>query len=202
VAVWGCGGVGLMAQKSAFLLGAGRVIAIDRIPERLQMARDRIGSETINYEEADSVLEVLQEVTGGRGPDACIDAVGMEAHGTGLQYKYDRAKQALHLHTDRGDALREAIMACRKGGTLSILGVYGVMDKFPLGVMMNKGLTVRTAQQHGQKYVPRLLEHTYRGELDASFLATHRFSLEDGPRGYDIFKNKEENCLRVVFTPN
>jgi threonine dehydrogenase-like Zn-dependent dehydrogenase len=202
VAVWGCGGVGLMAQKSALLLGAGRVIAIDRIPERLRVAREVIGAETINYEEAGSVLEILQEVTGGRGPDACIDAVGMEAHGTGIQYKYDRAKQVLHLHTDRGDALREAIMACRKGGTLSILGVYGLMDKFPLGVMMNKGLTVRTAQQHGQKYVPRLLEHTSRGELDASFLATHRFSLEDGPRGYDIFKNKDENCLRVVFIPN
>jgi len=140
-------------------------------------------------------------MTGGRGPDACIDAVGMEAHGTGLQYQYDRAKQALRMHTDRGDALREAMMACRKGGTLSILGVYGVMDKFPLGVMMNKGLTVRTAQQHGQKYVPRLIEHTQRGELDASFLATHRFTIDDGPRGYDMFKNKAEGCLRVVFAP-
>lgn len=201
VAVWGCGGVGLMAQKSAYLLGANRVIAIDRFPERLQMAREKVGSETINYEEVDSVLEALQEMTGGRGPDSCIDAVGMEAHGTTMQYKYDRVKQALHLHTDRGDALREAIMACRKGGTLSILGVYGVMDKFPLGVMMNKGLTIRTAQQHGQSYVPRLLEHTQRGELDASFLATHRFSLEDGARGYEMFKNKENGCVRVVFTP-
>ncbi len=201
VAVWGCGGVGLMAQKSAYLMGAGRVIAIDRFPERLQAAHDRIGSEVINYEKVDSVLETLQEMTGGRGPDACIDAVGMEAHGTGLQYQYDRAKQALRMHTDRGDALREALMACRKGGTLSILGVYGVMDKFPLGVMMNKGLTVRTAQQHGQKYVPRLIEHTQRGELDASFLATHRFTIDDGPRGYDMFKNKAEGCLRVVFAP-
>ena len=201
VAVWGCGGVGLMAQKSAYLLGAGRVIAIDRFPDRLRVARDRIGSETINYEQVDSVLEALQDMTGGRGPDACIDAVGMEAHGTGLEYQYDRAKQALRMHTDRGDAVREAIMACRKGGVLSILGVYGVMDKFPLGVMMNKGLTVRTAQQHGQKYVPRLLEHTRRGELDASFLATHRFSLEDGPRGYDMFKHKADGCLRVVFAP-
>jgi threonine dehydrogenase-like Zn-dependent dehydrogenase len=190
-----------MAQKSAYLLGADRVIAIDRFPERLQMAREKAGSETINYEEVDSVLEALQEMTGGRGPDSCIDAVGMEAHGTTMQYKYDRVKQALHLHTDRGDALREAIMACRKGGTLAILGVYGVMDKFPLGVMMNKGLTIRTAQQHGQNYVPRLLEHTERGELDASFLATHRFSLEDGARGYAMFKNKEDDCVRVVFTP-
>jgi threonine dehydrogenase-like Zn-dependent dehydrogenase len=201
VAVWGCGGVGLMAQKSAYLMGAGRVIAIDRFPERLQAARDKVGAEVIDYEKVDSVLEALQEMTGGRGPDACIDAVGMEAHGTGLQYQYDRAKQALRMHTDRGDALREAIMACRKGGTLSILGVYGVMDKFPIGVIMNKGMTVRTAQQHGQKYVPRLIEHTQRGELDASFLATHRVTLDDGPRGYEIFKNKEEGCLRVVFTP-
>jgi threonine dehydrogenase-like Zn-dependent dehydrogenase len=201
VAVWGCGGVGLMAQKSAWLLGAGRVIAIDRLPERLQVARDRIGSEIVNYEKVDSVLDTLQDMTGGRGPDACIDAVGMEAHGTGLQYRYDRAKQALRLHTDRGIALRESIMACRKGGTVSILGVYGVMDKFPVGVMMNKGLTIRTAQQHGQKYVPRLLEHTADGKLDASFLATHRFSLEDGPRGYEMFKNKQDSCLRVVFTP-
>src|SRR5436305_6625529 len=160
-------------------MGAGRVIGIDRFRERLRAAREHAGSETIDYSAVDSVLEVLKELTGGRGPDACIDAVGMEAHGTGVQYKYDRIKQALRLETDRGDALREAIMACRKGGTLSILGVYGVMDKFPLGVVMNKGLTVRTAQQHGQKYVARLLEHTARGELDASFLATHRLSIEE-----------------------
>jgi threonine dehydrogenase-like Zn-dependent dehydrogenase len=121
----------------------------------------------------------LKEMTGGRGPDACIDAVGMEAHGTGVEHAIDRVKQAVRLHTDRGEALREAILACRKGGTLSILGVYGVMDKFPIGVIMNKGMTVRTAQQHGHKYLPRLLEHASRGELDPSFLITHRFSLED-----------------------
>ena len=126
----------------------------------------------------------------------------MEAHGTGPGYTYDRVKQALRLQTDRGISLREAIMACRKGGIVSILGVFGVMDKFPVGVMMNKGLTVRTAQQHGQKYVPRLLEHVAKGELDPSFLATHKFSLEDSPRGYDIFKHKEDGCVRVVFTPN
>jgi threonine dehydrogenase-like Zn-dependent dehydrogenase len=202
VAVWGCGGVGLMAQKSALLLGARRVIAIDRFPERLRAAREHIGSEIINYEQVPSVLEALQDMTGGRGPDSCIDAVGMEAHGTGLQYQYDRARQALHFHTDRGEALREAIMACRKGGTLAILGVYGVMDKFPVGVMMNKGLTVRTAQQHGQKYVPRLLEHTRKGELDASILATHYLPIEEGTRGYELFRDKEDGCLRVVFTPN
>ena len=134
VAVWGCGGVGLMAQRSAYLLGAERVIAIDRFPERLRMARDHCGSETINYEEVDNVVDVLKEMTGGRGPDACIDAVGMEAHGTGLQYAYDRAKQALRIESDRGQALREATMACRKGGTLSVLGVYGLIDKFPMGV--------------------------------------------------------------------
>ena len=201
VAVWGCGGVGLMAMLSAFLMGARQVIAIDRFPERLRLAREKAGAETINYTEVDSVIETLKEMTGGRGPDACIDAVGMEAHGTGIDYAYDRVKQALHLQTDRGEALRQAIMACRKGGTLSILGVYGIMDKFPIGVIMNKGLTVRTAQQHGQKYMPRLLDHARRGELDPSFLVTHRFSLEDSPRGYEMFKHKEDGCVRAVFTP-
>jgi threonine dehydrogenase-like Zn-dependent dehydrogenase len=201
VAVWGCGGVGLMAQRSAYLLGAERVIAIDRFPERLQMARDFVGAETIDYTADGTVLEALLEMTGGRGPDSCIDAVGMEAHGEGIDYAYDRAKQALRMETDRGQALREAIMACRKGGTLSILGVYGVMDKFPIGVIMNKGLTVRTAQQHGQAYLPRLLEHAAKGELDPSFLVTHRFSLEEAPRGYEIFKTKEDGCVRSVFIP-
>ena len=200
VAVWGCGGVGLMAQKSAFLLGAGRVIGIDRFPERLRMAREQVGSETLDYTATD-VAYALKDMTGGRGPDACIDAVGMEAHGEGLAHAYDRVKQALHLETDRGDALRQAILCCRKGGTLSILGVYGMMDKFPIGTIMNKGLTVRTAQQHGQRYLPRLLEHAQRGELDPSFLATHRFSLEDGPRAYEMFKNKEDGLVRAVFEP-
>lgn len=201
VAVWGCGGVGLAAQKAAFLLGAGRVIAIDRYPDRLHVAREKTGAETIDYTAVDSVLETLREMTGGRGPDACIDAVGMEAHGTGMQFKYDRMKQALRMASDRGEALREAILCCRKGGTLSILGVYGVMDKFPLGVIMNKGLTVRAAQQFGQKYVPRLLEHLQKGEFDLSFLATHRYSLEDSPRGYEEFKQKSDGCLRAVFVP-
>lgn len=200
VAVWGCGGVGLMAQQSAYLMGAERVIAIDRFPERLQLAREKVGAETLDYSQVD-VLEALKDLTSGRGPDACIDAVGMEAHGTGPGYVYDRVKQALRLETDRGSALREAIVACRKGGTLSILGVYGLMDKFPLGVIMNKGMTVRAAQQHGQKYLPRLLEHAVRGELDPSYLVTHRFSLNDAPRGYDMFKNKEDGCVRAVFIP-
>lgn len=201
VAVWGCGGVGLMAQQSALLMGAENVIGIDRFPERLQLARDEAGAETIDYTAVDSVVEELKRRTGGRGPDACIDAVGMEAHGSGTMHAYDRTKQRLKLHTDRGEALRQAIIACRKGGTLSILGVYGVMDKFPLGVIMNKGLTVRTAQQHGQRYVPKLLEHVEEGEIDPSYLATHEFSLEDAPRGYEMFKHKEEGCVRAVFTP-
>lgn len=201
VAVWGAGGVGLMAMQSAYLMGAERVIAIEGYPERLQMAREQVGAETIDYTAVDNVVEALKAMTGGRGPDSCIDAVGMEAEGTGLQQTYDRIKQTLRLETDRGAALREAIMACRKGGTLSILGVYGVMDKFPIGVIMNKGLTVRTAQQHGQKYVPRLLEHTARGELNPSFLATHRFSLEEAPRGYEMFSKREDGCVRAVFTP-
>ncbi|MFP2901731.1 zinc-dependent alcohol dehydrogenase [Corallococcus sp. 4LFB] len=200
IAVWGAGGVGLMAMRSAYLLGAERVIAVDRFPERLAMAERFVGAEALDYSQVESVVDVLREMTGGRGPDACIDAVGMEAHGTGPGYAYDRAKQALHLHSDRGQALREAILACRKGGTLSVLGVYGLMDSFPLGAIMNKGLTLRTAQQHGQKYLPRLLEHVAKGELDPSFLATHRFSLEDAPKGYELFKKKQDGCVRAVFT--
>ncbi|HEU5090661.1 MAG TPA: zinc-binding dehydrogenase, partial [Roseiflexaceae bacterium] len=200
VAVWGCGGVGLMAQQSAFLMGAERVIAIDHIHARLHMAQQHVGAEVLDYNQVD-VVEALHTLTGGRGPDACIDAVGMEAQGTGIGYAVDRVKQAIRLTTDRGTALREAITACRKGGTLSILGVYGVMDTFPLGTIMNKGLTVRTAQQHGQKYLPQLLHHAANGKLDASYLATHRFSLEDAPRGYEMFKNRNDGCVRAVFTP-
>ncbi len=201
VAVWGCGGVGLMAQQSAYLLGAERVIAIDRFPERLAMARDHAGAETIDYTAVDSVIETLREMTGGRGPDSCIDAVGMEAHGNSALHVYDRVAQTLRMESDRGEALREAIIACRKGGTLSIMGVYGVMDKFPVGVLMNKGMTVRTAQQHGQHYVPRLLEHAAKGELDPSYLMTHKLSLEEAPRGYEMFKHKEDGCVRAVFVP-
>jgi threonine dehydrogenase-like Zn-dependent dehydrogenase len=202
VAVWGCGGVGLMAARSAMLMGAERVIAIDRLPERLAMAREHVGCEVIDYSaKGESVMETLREMTGGRGPDACIEAVGMEAHGTGPQYAYDRVKQALHLHSDRGSALREAMMAVRKGGTLAIIGVYGVMDKFPLGMLMNKGITIRTAQQHGQAYMPRMLGHVQAGELNPSFLITHRMSLEEAPRGYELFKEKKDGCVRAVFAP-
>lgn len=201
VAVWGCGGVGLMAQHSAALMGAERVIAIDRLPERLEMASDHAGAETIDYTEVDSVVDELHSMTGGRGPDACIDAVGMESHGTGISHTLDSIKQSLRIHTDRAAALRQAIRACRKGGTLSMLGVYGMTDSFPTGIIMNKGLTLRSAQQHGQRYVPQLLEHAAEGDLDPSYLATHEFSLEDSPRGYELFKEKEDGCVRAVFSP-
>jgi threonine dehydrogenase-like Zn-dependent dehydrogenase len=165
------------------------------------MASEHLGVETINYTEVDSVVETLKEMTGGRGPDKVIEAVGMEGHGTGLEYAYDRVKQVLRLETDRAMALREAIMACRKGGIVSVLGVYGLTDKFPMGVIMNKGLTLRRAQQHGQHYMPRLLEWAASGDLDPSFMATHRFSLEEGAKGYDMFKHKKDGCVRVVFAP-
>lgn len=202
VAIWGCGGVGQMAIKSAYLLGAERVIAIDRIPERLEMAKKQGGAEVINYEEVD-IQEALKEMTGGRGPDSCIDAVGMEAHSPGIDYFYDKVKQTLRLESDRPNVLRQAIVACRKGGTLSIVGVYGgFIDKFPMGAAMNKGLTFRMGQMHAQKYIPRLLDHIERGDIDPSYILTHRWSLDEGPEGYKMFKEKKDKCVRVVFTPN
>jgi threonine dehydrogenase-like Zn-dependent dehydrogenase len=200
VAVWGCGAVGLMAQRGALLLGAGRVIAIDRLPDRLRLA-ERFGAETIDFSTDGSVVERLIEMTGDRGPDACIEAVGMEAVGSGVDFAYDRAKQALRLHTDRAESLRQAVAACRKGGTLAVLGVFGVVDKFPMGVIMNKGLTIRTAQQHGQRYVSRLLEYVARGEIDTAALATHRLPLADSVHGYEMFKTKQDGCIRAVFVP-
>lgn len=201
VTVWGCGGVGQMAIRSAYLLGAERVIAIDRFPERLQMAAEQGGAQVINYSEV-NVLDALKELTGGRGPDRCIEAVGMEAHGTGIGYMYDRTKQALRLETDRTQALREAILACRKGGTVVIVGVFaGFVDKFPLGALMNKALTIHTGQQHGQRYAKRLFAHVQRGDIDPSYILTHRLPLEEGPRGYHMFKHKEDACVRVVFAP-
>jgi threonine dehydrogenase-like Zn-dependent dehydrogenase len=200
VAVWGAGGVGLMAARSALLHGAGRVISIDRIPERLALAA-KLGAETIDYTEVDSVQEVLREMTGGRGPDAVIEAVGMEAHSTGAQHVYDRAKQVLRLETDRAASLREAILACRKGGVVSVLGVFGVTDKFPMGAIMNKGLTLRSAQQHGQRYIPQFFDYVAQGDLDPSILITHDMPLEDGVRAYDMFKNKTDGCIRVALRP-
>jgi threonine dehydrogenase-like Zn-dependent dehydrogenase len=201
IAVWGAGPVGLFAMASAYLLGAERVIAIDRFPYRLQLARERARVwETINYEET-RVLERLNELTGGRGPDACIDAVGMEAHGPAAMYAYDRAKQALMLETDRPIALREAVQACRNGGTVSVIGVYGgFIDKFPMGSLMNRSLTIRTGQCHVQRYLRPLLERIQRGEIDPSFVITHRMRLEDAPAGYDMFLHKRDNCEKVVLT--
>ena len=201
VAVWGCGGVGQMAIQSAFLMGAERVIAIDRLPERLAMAVQYGGAEVLDYSRVD-IHEALMEMTAGRGPDRCIDCVGMEAHGYGADYWYDKTKQQLRLHTERGTVLRQAIRACRKGGTVSVLGVYGgFMDKFPMGAIVNKALTLRSGQQHGQRYVPQLFELIQAGELDPAFLLTHPMPLEEAVRGYDLFKNKEDRCMRAAFRP-
>ncbi|MGH8178816.1 MAG: zinc-dependent alcohol dehydrogenase [Steroidobacter sp.] len=200
IAVWGCGPVGLFAIQSALLLGAGRVIAIDRFPERLRKAR-AIGAETLNYESTD-VLSTLKELTGGRGPDACIDAVGMEAHMHGPVGMYDRAKQAMRLSTERPGALRQAIMACRKGGTVSVPGVYGgFVDKLPFGSIVNKALTIKSGQTHVHRYMKPLLEKIESGAIDPSFIITHRMSLDDAPDAYEIFKNKEEECVKVVLRP-
>jgi threonine dehydrogenase-like Zn-dependent dehydrogenase len=202
IAVWGCGPVGQFAMKSAFLLGAERVIGIDRFPYRLRMAREKVGVETINYEEAD-VLPALKEMTGGRGPDACIDAVGMESHTPGLIGAYDRAKQVARLETDRPIALREAIMACRNGGTVSVIGVYGgFIDKFPAGSMMNRSITIKTGQCHVQRYLKPLLERIQNGEIDPSFVITHRLPLEQAPQGYKMFRDKQDQCEKVVLKPH
>jgi len=201
IAVWGCGPVGLFAIKSAFLLGAERVIAIDRFPERLRMARENCGAITLNYEDVD-VLDSLKEMTGGRGPDSCIDSVGMEAHGHSAMYAYDRAKQALMLESDRPIALREAIMACRNGGTVSVAGVYGgLVDKLPMGSVMNRSLTIKTGQTHVQRYLRPLLQRIEDGEIDPSFVVTHRMPLDEAPDAYEMFLNKTHECIKVVLKP-
>jgi threonine dehydrogenase-like Zn-dependent dehydrogenase len=200
VAVWGCGPVGLFAAQSALLLGAARVISIDRFPERLRKARG-IGAETLNYESTD-VLAALKEMTGGRGPDACIDAVGMEAHMHGAIGIYDRAKQAVRLSTERPGALRQAILACRKGGIVSVPGVYGgFVDKLPFGSIVNKALTIKSGQTHVQRYMKPLLERIERGELDPSYIISHRMTLDEAPDAYEIFKHKEDECVKVVLRP-
>jgi len=201
VAVWGCGPVGQFAIKSAYLLGAERVIAIDRIPERLQMAKEQGKAEVLNYEEID-VGEALKEMTGGRGPDACIDAVGMEAHGTDAMAFYDKVKQAVRLETDRPTALRQVILAAGKGGHVSLAGVYGgFLDKIPMGSAMNKGLTFKMGQTHVHRYLKPLLNHIENGDLDPSFVITHQLPLEQAPHGYEIFKHKKDNCIKVVLKP-
>jgi threonine dehydrogenase-like Zn-dependent dehydrogenase len=202
VAVWGAGPVGLFAMASAYMLGADRVIAIDRFEYRLRMAREHTHAETINYEAVDSVVDVLRDMTGGRGPDACIDAVGMEAHAPMPKYMYDRVKQATRMETDRPIALREAIQSCRSGGTVSVIGVYGgLIDKFPMGTVMNRSLTIRSGQCHVQRYMRPLLERIQNGDIDPTFIITHRLSLDEAPHGYEIFKNKQEECVKVVLKP-
>ena len=203
VAVWGCGPVGQFAMKSAYLLGAEKVVGIDRVPERLRMAHDVVGAEVIDYEKQ-SVYDTLMEMTGGRGPDSCIEAVGMEAHTPNpLLYAYDRVKQAVMLETGRPFALRQAIMACRNGGTLSLAGVFGgLIDKVPIGSIMNRSLTIRTGQTHVHRYLGPLMERIQKGEIDPSFVITHRLRLEDAPGAFEIFKKKQDECIKVVMRPN
>lgn len=203
VAVWGAGPVGQFAIRSALMLGAERVIAIDRVPERLEMARRQTNGsvELVDYTDND-VFGQLQEMTGGRGPDACIDAVGMEAHGTGLWGWYDTAKQSMRLETDRPTALREVINSCGKGGTVSIPGVYGgFIDKVPIGAAFGKGLTLKMGQTHVPRYMQQLLGRVERGDIDPSFVITHRLRLEDAPEGYRMFRDKRDGCIKVTLEP-
>jgi threonine dehydrogenase-like Zn-dependent dehydrogenase len=200
VAVWGCGPVGLFAVQSALALGAHRVIAIDHYAHRLDLAKS-LGAEVINFEEVD-VREALVEMTGGIGPDACIDAVGMESHGVTADSVMDKVKAAVKPVTDQTHGLRQAIVACRKGGKLSIPGVYGgVTEKFPIGALMEKGLSVKSGQTHVQKYMPQLLEMILEGKLDTTFLISHRLSLEEGPNGYKMFKEQQNVVTKVVLKP-
>lgn len=200
VAVWGCGPVGLFAVQSALLMGAHRVVAIDHYPHRLDLAR-KLGAEVLNFAEV-NVREALVEMTGGIGPDAVIDAVGMESHGFALDNMYDYAKQTAMLATDRASALRQAILACRKGGRVSIPGVYGgFVDKFPLGALMEKGLTVRTGQTHVQKYMPMLLGMIRDRKINTTFLISHRLPLEEAPEGYRMFAQEQNRTTKVVLKP-
>lgn len=201
VAVWGCGPVGQFAIKSAWMLGAERVIAIDRVPERLKMAKEQAGAEVINYEEVSS-RDALNAMTGGRGPDVCIEAVGLEAHGMGAAGVYDRVKQELMVETGRPHALREAILACRKGGTVSVAGVFGgFIDKLPMGAAFNKALTFKMGQTHVHRYLKPLLARIEEGAIDPSFVITHRISLDDAPTGYRMFREKHDGCIKVVLQP-
>lgn len=204
VAVWGCGPVGQFTIASALLLGARQVVAIDNgrwVPERLQMAREQ-GAITIDNS-VENVYERLLDITGGIGPDVCIDAVGMEAHGSNmLEHVYDKAKTMLMMETERPAAVRQAIMTCRKGGTVSIPGVYGgAADKIPLGALMNKGLTIKTGQTHVHAFVPELLDHIRSGRIDPSFVVTHRVPLSEAPEAYHLFREKRDGCIKVVLDP-
>ncbi len=202
VAVWGCGPVGLFAIASARLLGAERILAIDRIPERLALAQEQWGAEPLNYEDVDDPFDDIKQRTGGRGPDKCIDAVGMEGHGHTADAIYDRVKQALRVQFDRAHSLRQALHACRKGGTVSIPGVYaGLIDKVPFGTAFAKGLTLKMGQTHVHNYTGPLLARIEKGEIDPSVIITHRVGLDDAPEMYEIFRDKEEDCIKVVMKP-
>jgi threonine dehydrogenase-like Zn-dependent dehydrogenase len=200
IAVWGAGPVGQLAIASARMLGAERIIAIDRFPYRLKMAVEKAGAtDAINYEEQD-VLETLRDLTADRGPDACIDCVGLEAHGTGMQYAYDKTKQVARIQLDRPIAVRDAIMACRNGGIVSMMGVYaGLVDKFPLGALMNRGLTIKTGQCHVHRYMKPLLERIVRGDLDPSFVVSHHMKLDDVAAGYDMFMKKQDDVMKIIL---
>lgn len=204
VAVWGCGPVGQFAIASARLLGAEKVIAIDEVPDRLAMARSQ-GAEIIDFSDCSGTLDLLGQImakTGGRGPDACIEAVGMEAHGFGIEHIYDRTKQTLFLENDRPAAFRQAVLACRKGGVVSVPGVYGgFADKVPLGAIMNKALRIRTGQTHVQRYLRPLLGHIEEGAIDPSFVISHRYGLEEAPKAYDMFQARSHACTKVVMKP-
>ena len=200
VAVWGCGPVGQFAIASAYMLGAERVIAIDRFGYRLDLAREKAGAITIDYDEVDSVPDVLKDLTAGRGPDHCIDAVGVEGHGHGIMYAHDRMKQMMRMQTDRPIALREAIYSCANGGTVSVIGVYtGFIDKFPMNAVMNRSLTIKTGQCHVQRYMKPLLERIQKGDIDPTFIITHHLPLEQAAEGYEMFNKKQDNCEKVVL---
>ncbi|MBS1805113.1 MAG: glutathione-dependent formaldehyde dehydrogenase [Acidobacteria bacterium] len=200
IAVWGCGPVGQFAIRSCFMLGADRVIAIDRVPERLEMAREA-GAETLNFEEVD-ILEALREMTGNQGPDACMDVVGMEASGHGLVFAMDKAKQFLHTQMDRPIVLRQAILACKKGGTVSVPGVYAsFIDKVPMGAYVNKGLTMKTGQTHMMRYMQPLLERIQKGDIDPSFVISHVVPIDQAPAAYRTFRDKQDDCTKVVLKP-
>ena len=201
VAIWGCGPVGQFAIRSAFMFGASRVIAIDQVPERLELAR-KGGAETLNFGEIDSIQDALRDMTGNVGPDSCMDAVGMEASGHGFFNAYDKTKQALRLSFDRPTALREVILACRKGGTVSVPGVYGgFIDKVPMGAYVNKGLTMKTGQTHMMRYMAPLLERIAKGEIDPSFVISHTLPLDQAPGAYKMFRDKTDHCTKVVLKP-
>ncbi|MFB5947036.1 zinc-binding dehydrogenase [Albibacterium profundi] len=197
----GAGAVGQMAVASAWLKGASRVICIDKYDYRLSLVAENCNGEVLNYTSSD-IQETLKEATGGRGPDVCIDAVGMEANSQGLQDVYDKVKQQLKLESDRPAVLRQALTNCRKGGTVSIVGVYsGLVDKFPVGVMINKSLTIKSGMVHAQKYIPTLLDHVQKGDIDPTYLKTHEFILDHGNYVYELFAEHRDSCLRAVFVP-